>query len=235
MHKEADNLKLSIIIPSLNEAEHITQTLLKLQELRNQGHEVILCDGGSRDKTLQLAKNLVDHILSTQAGRAKQMNAGSKLATGDILCFLHADTLIPADFANLITGTLSDSDRIWGRFDIRLSNTSLTYKVIAWFINKRSCISGVATGDQGIFIISNKFLKLNGYADIPIMEDIELSKRLLKISRPICITKSFLITSSRRWEKNGIIKTVLLMWRLRLGYFLGASPTKLAKAYKNNA
>jgi len=235
MHKEADNLKLSIIIPSLNEAEHITQTLLKLQELRNQGHEVILCDGGSRDKTLQLAKNLVDHILSTQAGRAKQMNAGSKLATGDILCFLHADTLIPADFANLITGTLSDSDRIWGRFDIRLSNTSLTYKVIAWFINKRSCISGVATGDQGIFIISNKFLKLNGYADIPIMEDIELSKRLLKISRPICITKSFLITSSRRWEKNGIIKTVLLMWRLRLGYFLGAPPTKLAKAYKNNA
>jgi len=235
MLKETHNLKLSIIIPCLNEAEHITQTLLKLQELRNQGHEVILCDGGSRDKTLQLAKNLVDHILNTQAGRAKQMNAGSKLATGDILCFLHADTIIPADFANLITGTLSDSDRIWGRFDIRLSNTSLTYKVIAWFINKRSCISGVATGDQGIFIINNKFLKLNGYTDIPIMEDIELSKRLLKISRPICITKSFLITSSRRWEKNGIIKTVLLMWRLRLGYFLGASPTKLAKAYKNNA
>jgi len=235
MHKKTKALKLSIIIPCLNEAEHITNTLSKLQELRNGGHEIILCDGGSSDNTPQLATNLVDHILNTQPGRAKQMNAGARLASGDVLCFLHADTIIPADFANLITGALSESGRIWGRFDIRLSNTSLTYKVIAWFINKRSCVSGVATGDQGIFVIKNSFLKLNGFADIPLMEDIELSKRLLKISRPVCISKSFLITSSRRWEKSGIIKTVLLMWRLRLSYFLGVSPTKLAKAYKNNA
>jgi len=226
-------LTLSIIIPCLNEASHIVSTLKNLQKIRHQGHEIILCDGGSTDNTCALADNLSDHIINTRPGRAIQMNAGAKKATGDVLCFLHADTLIPGNFEAIITHELKQTNKIWGRFNIRLSNTSLPYKVIAWFMNTRSCMSGIATGDQGIFVYKDAFLKLNGYANIPLMEDIEISKRLRKTSRPICINKSVLITSSRRWEHFGIFKTVTLMWHLRLRYFLGASPAELAKFYKN--
>ncbi|VAW52802.1 hypothetical protein MNBD_GAMMA07-1943 [hydrothermal vent metagenome] len=227
-------LTLSIIIPCLNESTHIVSSLKKLQKIRSKGHEIILCDGGSKDNTLALANNLADHILNTQPGRAKQMNMGAQIASGDVLCFLHADTIIPANFEAIITHELHQSDKIWGRFNIKLSNSFWPYRVISWFINTRSCMSGVATGDQGIFIYKENFLKLKGYADIPLMEDIEISKRLRKTSRPICINKSFLITSSRRWEQFGIFKTVILMWHLRLRYFLGASPTELAKFYHNS-
>jgi len=227
-------LTLSIIIPCLNEASHIVSTLKKLQKIRQQGHEIILCDGGSTDNTCKLAENLSDHILSTPPGRAIQMNTGAKKARGDVLCFLHADTLISANFESIITHELKQTDRIWGRFNIKLSNTSVPYKIIAWFMNIRSCMSGIATGDQGIFVYKETFLKLNGFANIPLMEDIEISKRLRKTSRPICINKSTLTTSSRRWEQFGIFKTVTLMWQLRLRYFLGTPPAELVKFYKNH-
>ncbi len=225
-------LKLSIIIPCLNEAAYIQPMLDALQIIRQQGHEIILCDGGSKDTTLIHANNLVDIILSCQPSRARQMNAGAKKATGDILCFLHADTRVPENFSQLILNELQSSKKIWGRFNIQLSNPHLPYKIISWFINIRSCLTGIATGDQGIFIIKKYFQNLHGYKNIPLMEDIEISKRLNKICKPICIKKDVLITSSRRWENSGILQTILLMWNLRLRYFLGTSPVKLAKLYK---
>lgn len=227
-------LKLSIIIPCLNEADTIRKTLRPLQMMRKRGHEIILCDGGSTDNTTELANNLIDQCIQCKPSRSLQMNTGASYATGDVLCFLHADTIAPENIDQLITETLNFSTKIWGRFNITLSNPHWKYKIISMFMNLRSCMSGVATGDQGIFICRNIFHKLSGFADIPLMEDIEISKRLRQISRPLCIRKAPLETSSRRWEAHGIYKTILLMWQLRLRYFLGTPATALAKLYQNN-
>jgi len=231
-------LKLSIIIPCLNEAENIFKTLSHLQSLRRRGHEVILSDGGSLDDTLKLSQSLVDHCISSAAGRAIQMNSGAKIANGDILCFLHADTIAPENIDQLILNSMQNTASInqisWGFFSIRLSSTRWPFRVIEWFINQRSCISHIATGDQGIFIYKNLFNNISGFAKITLMEDINFSKRLKKISRPICIKNNTLITSSRRWEKHGIIRTVVLMWKLRLAYFLGINANTLAKVYHSH-
>ena len=227
-------LKLSIIIPCLNEADNIIATLEPLQKARQRGHEVILCDGGSTDETVSLSKNLIDLSVPSSPGRALQMNTGARYANGDVLCFLHADTIAPDGIDLLITNTLNHSNKIWGRFNVRLSSSFWLFRIIEFFMNIRSCISGVATGDQGIFICRNIFTKLSGFSDLPLMEDIEISKRLRKISRPHCISRQRLITSSRRWEKNGILKTIFLMWKIRLRYFLGTAPSSLAKFYTAN-
>ncbi len=224
-------VKISIIIPSLNESAQINDTLQSLQAMRQRGHEIILADGGSRDNTVAIAQHMVDHCVETGAGRAHQMNQGAAIASGDVLCFIHADTLCPENFDQLLSDTLCQSRKIWGRFDIRLSGSFWFFRVIEWLMNKRSCLTGIATGDQGIFICRNIFKKISGYADIPLMEDIEISKRLRRISRPECISHGRLITSSRRWENNGIARTILLMWSLRLRYFLGSSATRLAQEY----
>ncbi|VAW66333.1 Glycosyl transferase, family 2 [hydrothermal vent metagenome] len=228
-------MKLSIIIPCLNEAAHISATLNRLQQARKNGHEIILSDGGSTDDTRSLTKNKVDSCINSPPGRAAQMNAGAQNADGDILCFLHADTLAPQNIDHLIIESLRQSRKQWGRFDVQLSGSQLAFRIIERLMNIRSCISNVATGDQGIFVYRHIFNKLCGFADIPLMEDIELSKRLRKISPAHCIHKDRLITSSRRWEKNGIANTVLLMWQLRLRYFLGTPSSTLANAYKNHA
>ncbi|VAW63865.1 Glycosyl transferase, family 2 [hydrothermal vent metagenome] len=230
-----NQLRLSIIIPALNEALHIIATLKPLQKIRQAGHEIILCDGGSTDNTVSLSEDLVDHCISSKPGRARQMNAGAQHASGDILCFLHADTLAPESIDQLIIQSLNQSGKLWGRFDIQLSGKQSVFRIIERLINLRSCISSIATGDQGIFIYRPVFHKLFGFADIPLMEDIELSGRLRKISRASCIHKHKLITSSRRWEQNGIISTVVLMWQLRLRYFLGTPARVLAQAYRNSA
>jgi len=221
---------VSIIIPCLNEARHIVATLDRLQVLRRSGHEVILCDGGSTDNTPALAEQYVDQIITSTPGRARQMNAGAAIARGQVLCFLHADTLAPENIATHILQSLQNSQRLWGRFDIRLSGRHPAFRVIEWLINKRSCISGIATGDQGLFMHAPVFHQLGGFADIPLMEDIELSKGLRGLSRPLCIRPP-LITSSRRWQQNGILATVLLMWQLRLRYFLGTPADVLARHY----
>lgn len=227
-------LKLSIIIPCINEAENITSTLEQLQQARKRGHEVILSDGGSTDNTLKLADSLIDHCIHSKPGRALQMNSAAKYASGDVLCFLHADTLAPENIDQIISKALNNSSKIWGRFNVKLSGSLWPFRLIELLMNLRSCLSGIATGDQGIFIYRNLFTKLSGFSDIPLMEDIEISKRLRVISKPICIRRNKLITSSRRWEQQGIIRTIALMWLLRLRYFLGAAPSTLAKSYIRN-
>ena len=220
---------ISIIIPVLNEEQSIKALLQQLQTLRTQGHEVIVVDGGSSDETLSISKTLSDKVIISKAGRALQMNNGAMNANGNILWFLHADTLIPDNAVEKIQQALNEKE--WGRFNIKLSGSNILFRLIESMINIRSCLTGIATGDQGIFVKKSLFESVGCYSILPLMEDVELSKKLKRKSRPACIKES-LITSSRRWEKKGIISTVLLMWRLRFLYWLGVNATTLAKQYK---
>jgi len=221
--------RISIIIPALNEAGHICATLSDLAPLRVVGHELILADGGSHDGTRALACPLDVKITQTRSGRAVQMNAGAQAACGDILWFLHADTRIPENAAD----TLLQTQREWGRFDISLSGSPHLLRIVEKMMNLRSRLTGIATGDQGIFVLREDFEAVGGYPDIPLMEDIALSKALRKRSRPACL-RTRLTTSSRRWERHGIFRTVALMWRLRLAYALGTDPWRLAKHYRKS-
>jgi rSAM/selenodomain-associated transferase 2 len=225
-------MKLSIIIPTLNEGENILPTLTCLDQLEKHTIEIILVDGGSQDNTLEISRPYVDTILTSGKGRARQMNLGAKHASGHILWFLHADSLIPDNADQLIINNLQQTHYAWGRFNIQLSGSKWVFRIIERFINTRSRLTSIATGDQGIFVLRKEFEKINGYADIPLMEDIELSKQLKKISSPACL-KQTIMTSSRRWESNGIIKTVMLMWYLRFAYFTGTPAAKLAQLYKS--
>ena len=221
--------KLSIIIPTLNEAGGIEHTLRPLQTWRQQGHEVIVADGGSVDQTITLATPLADRVIHASKGRARQMNEGAQQASGDVLLFLHADTALPENSDELISSALTTKS--WGRFDVRLSGRQWLLRVVEFMMNWRSRLSGIATGDQAIFVRRELFEQIDGYADIPLMEDIDFSKRLKQHSRPACISTP-LLTSSRRWEKHGILNTIVLMWRLRLAYFFGVSPEQLSKHYQ---
>lgn len=223
------NQHLSIIIPALNEADSIVATLQSLQALRQRGHEVILTDGGSNDATVLLAGPWVDQITHSPCGRALQMNSGAQAARGQVLLFLHADTLLPPDADRLLLEALQT--HCWGRFDVRLSGTRIGLRVIEWLMNWRSRLSGIATGDQAIFVRREAFRAIGGFPTIPLMEDIALSRALKNRGRPHCL-RAHVTTSSRRWEQHGLIRTVLLMWRLRLAYWLGADPAQLAKQYR---
>lgn len=222
---------VSIIIPALNEESSINNLLKQLQPYRKQGHEVIVVDGGSNDNTISVSGLLADKVIQSEPGRAVQMNNGAAQANGDVLWFLHADTIIFQQTLDEIQFYLKDIDKQWGRFNVKLSGSHILFRVIEKMINLRSCLSSIATGDQGIFVKRKIFEQLGGYTSLPLMEDIDLSKKLKKISRPVCV-KHALITSSRRWEKYGILKTVLLMWRLRFLYWIGVSADKLALQYK---
>ncbi|MBG7601652.1 MAG: TIGR04283 family arsenosugar biosynthesis glycosyltransferase [Gammaproteobacteria bacterium] len=223
---------ISIIIPVLNEATCIESTLNRMQPMRKRGHQIILVDGGSQDNTVALAEPLVDSLLYSTAGRAVQMNTGAAAASGDIIWFVHADTLMIPDTDVLLKNALYDSAKKWGRFDIRLSGDVKALRIIERMMNWRSRLSGIATGDQGIFIHHETFERIGGFANIPLMEDIEISKRLKRAAgRPLCLPRK-LTTSSRRWEKNGMLPTIILMWRLRLAYWMGANPVDLAGQYR---
>lgn len=222
-------MKLSIIIPVYNEAENIVALLRRLQSYRFQGHEVIVVDGGSRDNSFDCAVGMVDKLLMSKPGRAMQMNIGAEQASGEVLVFLHADTELPPQANNLIVDAMNNKNQ-WGRFNVRLSGRHRMFRIIETMMNWRSCLTGIATGDQVIFVRRNVFLQAGGYPEIKLMEDIELSKRLKIFSKPVCI-KNPVTTSSRRWEKNGIVKTTLLMWQLRLLYFFGVPPDKLFTRY----
>tara|TARA_R100001244_G_scaffold23821_1_gene24416 strand:- start:20595 stop:21287 length:693 start_codon:yes stop_codon:yes gene_type:complete len=220
---------LSVIIPARDEAHALPLLLADLAHLREAGAELIVVDGGSRDATRELAAPLVDRLIQVEAGRARQMNAGAALARGDYLWFVHADTRIGAGSIQRLQDVLVERP-VWGRFDVRLSGRSLSLRLIGMMISVRSRLSGVASGDQGIFVARETFEALGGYADMPLMEDLQLSRRLKALARPYCLRPP-LSTSSRRWERHGVWRTVLLMWRLRLAYYCGASPDQLARQY----
>lgn len=222
-------MKFSIVIPTLNEEQTIIDCLTALQPYRDCC-EIIIVDGGSTDNTFKLCQPIVDKVVVSERGRALQMNAGANCAAGKVLVFLHADTFLPDHAMDLIAKTI-DHQQQWGRFDIELIGHDLMLKVIAMFMNWRSRLTGIATGDQVIFVTKQLFESVGCYPEIALMEDIALSKTLKKISRPICL-KARVKSSGRRWEQFGVIKTILLMWSLRLRYFFGADPSTLAILYR---
>jgi rSAM/selenodomain-associated transferase 2 len=222
--------KLSIIMPVLNEAERIAAALDALARLRALGTQVIVVDGGSRDASIEHAQSRADCVISAPRGRALQMNAGAASAAGDVLLFLHADTRLPADADRIVLDGLARSGRAWGRFDVAIEGHHPLLAAVAMLMNMRSRLSGIATGDQAMFVRRQAFQSAGAFPAIPLMEDIAFSKRLKRMSRPLCLRER-VITSGRRWESNGVISTVLLMWRLRLAYFFGADPRSLARQY----
>ena len=225
--------QISVVIPVLNEKHNLPKLLEQLGQFSFM--QVIIVDGGSDDGSWQYLLDFKEtssisglEILLSESGRARQMNAGAKLVKADVILFLHADTVLPPNAIEQISAGVEYSD--WGRFNVAFNESDLRMSVVAWCMNWRSCITGVATGDQAIFVHRKVFEKLQGFANIPLMEDVELSKRLLKQSKPACL-KAKVITSARRWLKQGVVRTVVFMWRLRWAYFFGASPEKLAKKY----
>ena len=223
--------RVSIVVPVLNEAEGITATLQALQPLRRDGAELIVVDGGSTDATLARCAGLADQLLSSARGRARQMNIGAQAATGTVLLFLHADTRLPDAALNQVRRALASGERDWGRFDVVIEGRSRLFPLIAWMMNWRSRLTGIATGDQAMFVRCASFDAVGGFVEQPLMEDIELSRRLRRRGRPACL-KARVVTSGRRWEKHGVGRTIVLMWRLRLLYWLGVSPQRLAQAYR---
>jgi len=223
----AARLRLSIVIPALNEAERIEAALRALAPLRVRGCEVIVVDGGSADATPALAEPLCDCVVSSARGRGVQMNAGARHATGDALLFLHVDTLLPSDSDLLVDKALEN--RLWGHFDVEIEGRPRLLKVVAWAMSLRSRLSGIATGDQAIFVRRDAF---SGFEPIALMEDIAFSREMKRRGAPACLRER-VRTSGRRWEKRGVLRTVLLMWRLRLLYYFGARPERLARLYES--
>jgi rSAM/selenodomain-associated transferase 2 len=220
-------MRLSIIMPVLNEASGIEAALRALAPLRTRGVEVIVVDGGSNDGTSALARLLADGVLGAPRGRAMQMNAGAAAATGDALLFLHVDTRLHRDADRLILDGLQD--RRWGRFDVCFDDGGWL-RLVAIMMNTRSRLTGIATGDQAMFMTRAAFEVAGGFPPIALMEDVALSARLKRLGRPLCLSAR-VNTSGRRWRRHGLWRTILLMWRLRLRYFLGADPARLARAY----
>ena len=223
-------VRLSVIVPVLDEAAGIAASLAALAPLRARGHELVVVDGGSRDGTPALSRSHADEVIDSPRGRARQMNAGAARAQGEVLLFLHADTTLPASADTAIAHALANG-ATWGRFDVEIQGSSAMFPLIAALMNVRSRWSGIATGDQAIFVQRGLFTRVGGFPDQPLMEDIELSRRLRALSRPACL-RDRVLTSGRRWEQHGVWRTIVLMWRLRWRYWRGASPEALAKAYR---
>ena len=224
---------LSVVIPVRNEAQALPALLDDLAALRAAGAELIVVDGGSSDGTVERAQGRADQVLKTEPGRALQMNAGAAHAQGEYLWFVHADTRVSVEALESLQRTLSERP-LWGRFDVRLSGLGVAFRVIGTMISLRSRLTGIASGDQGIFVRKTAFVALGGYAPIPLMEDLQLCRQLKAQARPRCLRPP-LSTSSRRWEQHGIWRTVMLMWCLRLAYYCGVSPDRLARQYRRGS
>ena len=222
---------ISVVVPVLDEADTLAQSLCPLQSGRGHGVEVIVVDGGSRDRTRCVASPLCDRLLGAPRGRARQMNTGAAHARGRVLLFLHADTRLPSGWVELVRDALGNRGREWGRFDVRLDGAHPMLRVVERAMNLRSRLSGIATGDQAIFVTRGAFRAAGGFPDIALMEDVALSRALRARSRPVRL-RAAALTSSRRWERNGIARTIVLMWRLRLEYALGGDPERLARLYR---
>jgi rSAM/selenodomain-associated transferase 2 len=224
-------MKLSIIVPVLNESVALPAVLTQLLQLRRGGVEVIVADGGSEDGTATIAECAGFRVVHSEPGRARQMNAGARAAVGDVLLFLHVDTQLPEGAGCLIRAALADGRHVWGRFDVEFDVRTWTMDATALGMNLRSRLTGVATGDQAIFMTRPAFDAVGGFPDQPLMEDVEITSRLRKRTRPACILRP-VVTSARRWQTRGAWRTIFLMWRLRLAYWLGASPADLARQYR---
>ncbi|HEX4764577.1 MAG TPA: TIGR04283 family arsenosugar biosynthesis glycosyltransferase [Usitatibacter sp.] len=220
----------SIIVPVLDEAAGIVACLEALAPLRDAGATVIVVDGGSRDATRALAAPLADRVVDAPRGRASQMNAGARETAADILVFLHADTTLPASALRAIESGLARTGRDWGRFDATIAGADPMLALVALLMNARSRLTGVATGDQAIFVRREAFEAVGGFPEIPLMEDVAICKLLLRRTRPLAL-EDRVITSGRRWERHGTLRTIFLMWRLRLAYAFGADPRQLARRY----
>ena len=237
-------MKLSIIVPALDEAGAIVATLQALQAWRGAALEVIVVDGGSADGTAALAQPLADRVITAPRGRARQMNAGAVAATGQVLVFLHADTNLPEGAPAAILGAMPAEDvhpptvsevrpdqaLAWGRFDVEIKGQAGLLRVVAALMNTRSRITGIATGDQAMFMTRAAYDAVGGFPDQPLMEDIEMSRRLKFLAAPVCLRERA-TTSGRRWEERGVWRTIFLMWRLRWAYFRGAHPENLVRRY----
>lgn len=223
-------MRLTIIIPVLDEAPGIAAALQAVEPLRARGHEVIVVDGGSTDGTQALAAPLADRVVAAPRGRALQMNRGAALAAREAFVFLHADTRLPADADRLVAAALAGGGRDWGRFDVRIDGRSPLLALVGRCMNLRSRLTGIATGDQAIFVTRRAFDRIGGFPEIALMEDIAFSRRARRLSAPACL-RAAALTSGRRWDRHGVVRTVLLMWRLRLAFFLGAHPDELARRY----
>lgn len=222
--------RVSIIIPVLNEGAHISERLKALSAMRQNGVEIIVVDGGSTDGTIAAARPHADHVFSAPRGRGAQMNAGARIASGGVLLFLHADTALPDEADRIVCQSLEQSARAWGRFDVSIDGAHPLLALIGAMMNIRSRLTGIATGDQAIFVTREVFLHVGLYPEIPLMEDIVLSRKLKRLSRPACV-RARVRTSGRRWEENGVFRTLFLMWRLRLAFFMGRAPAALARRY----
>lgn len=228
------NCELSIILPVLNEAAGMAAALAALGPLINNSAQVIVVDGGSTDATVAIALGAFSTAITVVhcgKGRAVQMNAGAAHATGKALLFLHADTMLPPDADGLVQAALASGTHVWGRFDVRIEGQSKWLPVVSALMNLRSRLTGIATGDQAIFMTHAAFTAMRGFAVQPLMEDIDMSRRLLQLSRPACLPHK-VVTSGRRWDTRGAWRTIVLMWRLRFAYWRGTPPERLAQLYR---
>ncbi|MFN3616867.1 MAG: TIGR04283 family arsenosugar biosynthesis glycosyltransferase [Aquabacterium sp.] len=235
-------MSLSVVVPMLNEAAALPALLAHLRQLQADGAEVLLVDGGSTDDSAMLARSAGFTVVEAERGRARQMNAGARRTHGDVLLFLHADTRLPDGAVQQVMQALAAHPGaqaapphgrvpVWGRFDVHITGQSHWLRVVARMMNLRSRLTGIATGDQAMFVRRSVFDACGGFPEQPLMEDIELSRRLKRLSRPACL-RARATTSGRRWESRGVWRTIVLMWRLRLAYWLGASAESIAKAYR---
>jgi rSAM/selenodomain-associated transferase 2 len=224
-------MKLSVVVPVLNEARALPALLESLRPLQRNGVEVVLVDGGSEDGSAAIATGAGFAVIRADRGRARQMNAGAAAVQGDVLLFLHADTRLPDDAVQLIEAALADGRHAWGRFDVEFDVCTWTMAATAFGMNLRSRLTGIATGDQALFMTRAAFHGVGGFPDQPLMEDVEITSHLRQRSRPACIRRPVRV-SARRWEARGAWRTIFLMWRLRLDYWLGASPDDLARRYR---
>nr|WP_281496340.1 TIGR04283 family arsenosugar biosynthesis glycosyltransferase [Marinobacter sp. S0848L] len=222
---------MSIIVPVLNEADAITGQLTHLDHWRQRGAEVVIVDGGSTDQTAEIARRADFNVITSAAGRALQMNAGARACHSQHLLFLHADTRLPENADQVLARTFNTGSPVWGRFDVIIQGSSRMLPVVATLMNWRSRLSGIATGDQALFMTRGLFDKTGGFPEQPLMEDIEISKRLKKLCRPVCLREK-VITSGRRWDARGSWPTIILMWQLRWAYWRGVPVQKLAERYR---
>lgn len=223
-------MRVSVVIPVLNEASGITQTLMQLR--RAGVWQSIVVDGGSDDDTVFLSRLYADRVMTSPCGRARQMNAGAHVADGELLLFLHADTDLPQGFLRLLSDALHDPQIVGGRFDVRLNAEGWSFRMIETLMNVRSRVTKISTGDQAIFVRREVFQKMGGYPELELMEDIEFSRRLKREGRIACLRER-VTTSARRWQRDGVARTIIKMWVLRLCHFFGVSTARLRAHYRD--